>query len=185
MGRTRGTMNHSAKRSSRGRRGFSLAELLVVIVIVGFASSMAILSYSQFRQAQNVRSEADKIKALLVNARTRAIAEGDPVQVVFDLTNQAMWVDDLEEGTRAVIRPKVIAPEAVNEQVVLEAVQVGGDPEVTDDLAYAIFDATGTNPFITIILRRADDDPSIDENYTSIQLYPSSAEPKIWPNERR
>lgn len=165
------------------RRGFSLPELLVVLVIICFATTVALLAYGNYRRAANVRSGAEKVKSIIVQARTRAIASNQPSAVVFDLTNQALWIDDLD-NTLAVRTPKIIPPEGVVNDVLMDEVKVGSST-VTTGLQRAIFRPDGTNPLITVNLRRIGDDASVDENFYSIQMYPTSAEPKIWPNERR
>jgi prepilin-type N-terminal cleavage/methylation domain-containing protein len=168
---------------SRRLRAFTLAELLVVLVIISFASTVALLAYSNYRKAATARGAAEKVKRVLVEARSRAIADGRPSQVVFDLTAQVMWIDDLE--TNGQIRaPKVTPPEPFGPGVVVETVQIQSTT-FSDGLIQAVFRPDGTNPLTKVILRREAADPSVDENYYTVQIYPTSAEPRVWPNARR
>lgn len=170
-------------RPPRRSRGFSLAELLVVLVIISLASTMAIVAYSNSRKGASVRSGADKVRAVIVNARTQAIADGRPTQVVFDLTNQQMWIDALDEAGE-IRAPKIVAPEMLGFGVVMETVRINTNT-FSQGLARAVFTPEGTNPMITVNLRREFDDATVNENYFTVQMYPSSPEPRVWANARR
>jgi prepilin-type N-terminal cleavage/methylation domain-containing protein len=164
-------------------RGFSLAEVLVVVVIISFASAMAILAYSNSRKSASVEGAAERIRSMMVNARFQAIADSYPSQIVFDLTNQQVWIDALD-GSGQIRVPKIVAPEILGSDVVLETVKINSTT-YSQGLAMAVFTAEGTNPLVTVNLRREFDDASISENYYSVQMYPSSSEPKVWPNVRK
>lgn len=156
---------------------------MVVLIIILVATSMALLAYGNYRRGATVRSDAEKIKAILVAARTRAIADGRPSSVLFDLDNQQIWVDDLEAGGE-IRRPKAVAPESLNPDVILETVRMGAVTESTGQVR-AVFTPEGNNPFVTVLLRRRQADSSLDTSYYSVQIYPSSSEPRVWPHERR
>ncbi|MBI1292128.1 prepilin-type N-terminal cleavage/methylation domain-containing protein [bacterium] len=167
----------------RRRRGFSLPELLVVLVIVIFASTIALLAYSNYRKGASVRSSAERVKALLVEARTRAIAKNAPASATFDLTNQVMWVDELNSD-ETIRSPKVVTPEYFPLETVLEELRVNSSTYSTD-IRKVVFQPDGRCPLITVILRREQGDTADPASYYSVQMYPTSAEPKVWPNVRR
>ena len=160
-----------------------MPEMLVVLVIITFATSIALLAYGNYRKTSTVRSAAEKIKRVMIEARSRAIADGRPSQVVFDLTEQTIWVDDLD-GTGQLRAPKVVEPEFLGRDIILETVQVQ-NTTVSTGLARATFFPDGTNPLTKVILRRSDSDANVDDSYFTVQIYPSSAEPRVWPNARR
>jgi Tfp pilus assembly protein FimT len=168
---------------SRREKAFSLPELLVVIVIVMIASTVSLVAYANYRREASVRSSAESVKSLLVEARTRAIADNLPVAVAFDLTNQVMWVDELESDL-SIRRPKVVAPEYFPVDTVLEEVRINS-AAFTTDIRRVVFRPDGSNPLVTIILRRERAETGGDTNYYTVQMYPASPEPRVLPNERR
>jgi prepilin-type N-terminal cleavage/methylation domain-containing protein len=167
----------------RPRRGFSLPEMLVVMVIVAFASTIALLAYSNYRKGANIRSTSEKIKAVLVEARTRAIAENLPAAATFDLTNQVMWIDELA-ADESIRRPKVITPEYLPPDSIIEELRINS-LTYTTDIRRVIFQPDGRSPLVTIIVKREGSEGTSPNDFYSVQLYPASPEPKVWPNVRR
>lgn len=169
--------------TKRSRRGFSLAELLVVLFIVTFAATVSLLAYGNYRKGATVRSGADKVRAAMVQARYRAIASNLPTALVFDLNNHAIWIDELNEDLTP-RNPKVVPPELLGDDVLIDQLRVNAST-YESEVHQAIFRPDDTNPFVTVHLRRDFDDPEDDENYYSVQIYPNSAEPRVWANVRR
>jgi type II secretion system protein H len=69
---------------TRGRRGFTLIEMLAVILIVGLIGAFVWPNMGQFR-ARALRNEAQQIGAQLELARQRAIVTGVPHRVWLEL----------------------------------------------------------------------------------------------------
>lgn len=155
----------------------------MVVVIVLFASTVALLGYANYRNTSEVRSTAEKVKAALVNARSRALQNNLPSAVVFDLDNHQFWVDNLDMAGD-VRQPKVVPPEFLPPNVLIDSVRLASVEFLTGQRR-VVFQPDGTNPFLTINLRRFDDTGVNDEGFYAIQMYPTSPEPRIYPNERR
>lgn len=75
----------SLKSIRRGlRRGVSLLELVIVILIIGILSAAAIPRYSQSLDHAHVRMAARRIIADFALARQRALTASTPVEIAFD-----------------------------------------------------------------------------------------------------
>ena len=66
-------------RTDRSEAGFSLAEMLVVIVIIGLAAAVFVPNVGTFYKAYRVRSAADQISSHMRTARQIAVTQHLPV----------------------------------------------------------------------------------------------------------
>ena len=87
-----GTSEAGCTRAARmsGSAGFSLVELLVVMLIVGIASAAAVLALPG--TGDDVRLSAERLAARAVAARDSAILSGRQVRLVADETGIASFV---------------------------------------------------------------------------------------------
>lgn len=86
-------------------QGFTLFELLIVIVLVGVATSILAVGVGQGMHAANERSALANMVSALRSARVQAIASGQPVRARFDLQRRQVqaprrlpqaWPDDFK-----------------------------------------------------------------------------------------
>ena len=166
----------------RCRRGFSLVEILVVLLILAILSTVALYSYASYRQSLTVESSAYLVQRVLVQARGRAIHLNAPHQAVIDLDANTVWVDQLN-ATFTERTPKVVPETAMSEFVLIDELQVGSDT-FTSGIHTITFETDGGHPLVIMNLRREMDDATDDLNYYGLRLFPNSAEVQILAKTR-
>lgn len=85
----------------RSAQGFTLVELMIVMVIVAIVAAIAIPRYSQASARQQLSSAADRVAADLELARTRARAASQTVTVAFSTSSDRYQFNSV--GGEAVI----------------------------------------------------------------------------------
>lgn len=100
-----------AKKSS----GFSLLELIVVLIIVGLASTLAAPRIQDFIEEARIRTGARKMAALLRYARNQALFSKQVVTVTADESGRRWWIkySELQAGERWVNLPKGVRGKVV------------------------------------------------------------------------
>lgn len=81
---------HCSRRRSRARRGFSIAELLVVLIVSGVVMRIAVPRFAAMRDRMALRSAKQQMAAYLVTARAAAI--GRSTTTVFSVSNSTISV---------------------------------------------------------------------------------------------
>jgi len=75
--------------------GFTLIEVMIVIVIIGIMTGIAVPAFSEWRERQAVRSAAQALLSQMKQARVLALAENRSVSIDFcDGTVRDGWVLD-------------------------------------------------------------------------------------------
>lgn len=80
-------------KNKRGRNGFTLVEIIIVVVILGIAALMAIPMLSSAADIQ-VRAAANRIAADLDYAKGLAITHQRAYSVVFDVSGESYEIQD-------------------------------------------------------------------------------------------
>lgn len=78
----------------RSPKGFTLVELIMVMTILGIIVAMALPPYLSWRKNLGYRTTASGVIAALREARSRAITDNQPHQVIFDTANKQFRLAD-------------------------------------------------------------------------------------------
>lgn len=90
--------------SSRGRRGYSLIEVLVAISMLGIILAVTLPSFGEMNRRRELRAAAAELRSIFREVRSRAIASGRNAAVKFSLADgewqYAIFVDGDGDGVR-------------------------------------------------------------------------------------
>jgi type II secretion system protein H len=78
-------------------KGFSLIEVMVVLILMGLSMVLVTPSLSRFSKAAELKGAAKKISAILRYYRSEAVNQGRVYQVLFDPDLREVWVQRIEE----------------------------------------------------------------------------------------
>lgn len=81
------------------QKGFTLAELLVTIAIIGILSSLAILSFGNSARQEKVRASGEIIKEFLRNTQLLSHKEGKQLGLKFSSNGLTLYADSLCAGS--------------------------------------------------------------------------------------
>ena len=84
---------------SKHIRGFSLTELMIVILVMGIITAIGAPSMSRFLQSWRLNGEANEMATMLRLARTAAVTKNTTVMFVFDANDgEYFYVEDDDES---------------------------------------------------------------------------------------
>jgi prepilin-type N-terminal cleavage/methylation domain-containing protein len=72
-------------------RGFSLMELMIVLVVFGLILGFGIPSYQKYSQSQQLRGASENLVQTIQLQRSRAMATGQSVTINFNTAAPAGW----------------------------------------------------------------------------------------------
>lgn len=84
---------------SAGRRGFTLVELTVVLLIIGAIAGLALPAYGSAAARYRLQSAVHQLRTDLDRSAAYARASGTPVTVQFDTTNHVVTFVGMPAGT--------------------------------------------------------------------------------------
>ncbi|WP_448679283.1 GspH/FimT family pseudopilin [Pseudomonas nicosulfuronedens] len=68
----------------KGSAGFTLVELMIVVVLLGIFATMAVPSFTAMIERNRLQTQADELKALLLYARGEAVSQKTTITVAAD-----------------------------------------------------------------------------------------------------
>ncbi len=95
------------------KKGFTITEIMVVIVIMGILGGIAIPSFRNYIVRMRLRSARDDILSTLRVAKARAMSERVVYRVIFDTTGYAVGIDPDGDGTFSYDEARVL-PQGVS-----------------------------------------------------------------------
>jgi type IV fimbrial biogenesis protein FimT len=86
------------RKSLADRRGFTLTEIMVTIVIFGIVAAVAYPNLAETNRNHRLMSAASQVEATLARARTLAVSTQDPVRVTLIAANNQLVVSQDTTG---------------------------------------------------------------------------------------
>jgi prepilin-type N-terminal cleavage/methylation domain-containing protein len=147
------------RRDSATRDGFSMIELMVVVIIIGLISGIAMVSWEAILPNQKFNSAVRKLSEVLHGTRSEAIARSREFQIWYDLDNDSYRVrtpfrmggglvhTDDEEEDRLWTDETELGPEGI------DILEVRVDDQVySQGTVYVRFDPLGASSYHTVVL---------------------------------
>jgi general secretion pathway protein H len=111
--------------------GFTLIEIMVVIVIIGVVLSFAMLSISDGGQARKMEQEAQRLASLLTLASQEAIMQGYEMGISFNQNSYRFYVLQEHKWQALTARDDIFRTRALPLGMQIE-INVEGEPIVLD-----------------------------------------------------
>ena len=169
------------KRVSLRSQGFTLLEILVVLVIIGIMASFAVLQFGG-RGSKPAKAEVDRLATLVRLAREEAILNSRDYGLGFSATGYAFYALDEKEDTWTpvendrVLRPRFL-PESLRIQLTVEDQWVELKPDLPKKKPQVFIYSSGEmTPFsVGVRVEAADSEPvelKLDELGRRAELQP-------------
>lgn len=135
-------------------KGFSLIELIIVLILFGLSVSLVIPSLSRLSKTMELKGAVKKVTAILHAFRSEAVNKGKVYQVLFDANSKEVLVqspevaEGKEEDEKKEFRPKTYL---VPSGVMMKEIQVA-DPQYPVDLPSIEFYPNGGSNGGSLIL---------------------------------
>lgn len=128
-------------RSRQALRGFTLVEVLVIVVIIGIVSAVVLLSLGVLGDDRSLQQQARRISSLIELASDEALMQGRDFGIEFTRTGyRFLELDSLTNQWHAVIGDELLRPRQLEEQ--LELALVLEDRDVTLGEEFAATEST-------------------------------------------
>ena len=133
-----------------GSRGFSLIEMIIVIVILSLLVMFVTPRLTKSLQHLEVRSASKKISAILRTCRSESVNRGRIYSMSFDTTSRLLSVQSMEEGEE---KPAVERSYPFPEEVQIEKIDVGKTLLESSLPAFEFYPNGGSNGGTALVRR--------------------------------
>ncbi|MFN3167806.1 MAG: Tfp pilus assembly protein FimT/FimU [Phycisphaeraceae bacterium] len=144
-------------RAARPSRGFTLIELVLVMLIIGLLLAIVAPSLGGLLRSQRMDQGARTVAAMLKDARVRAAGEAKPYRLVIDTQDNTAWLEVLTPEGFERLKSHVGKIVELGDKFTIEL--EGGQEE--GDLLYIRVEPDGTADLAQITLTRIDDGEQI------------------------
>ncbi len=131
-------------------RGFSLIELVIVLILVSLSLALVAPSFSRVAKRIELKGTAQRISGILRYFRSESIAQGKVYQVLFDLNLREIRIESLESGEenegggkpdQSMARRSYLLPEGL----LIREIDIPSPGNVSDVPAIEFYPNGGTN----------------------------------------
>lgn len=77
-------------------RGFSLIEVIIVLVLISLSAALVVPGFSRFSKSVELRATAKKVSGILRYYRNEAVQKGKVYQILFDFNLREIRVQSVE-----------------------------------------------------------------------------------------